>query len=79
MKWKDVPTRSVDIGGAPVAYRELGPDTDVPVVVLHQSGTPVLDDLDPRVIDGIAVHPRVITFDNRWIVTSSGVVPDDLA
>ena len=78
MKWKDVPTRSVDIGGAPVAYRELGPDTDVPVVVLHHL-MPVLDDLDPRIVDGIAVHPRVIAFDDRWIGTSSTAVRTDAA
>jgi pimeloyl-ACP methyl ester carboxylesterase len=77
MKWKDVPTRTVDVGGVPFAYRELGPDTGVPVVFLHHLMA-VLDDWDPRVIDGIAAHRRVITFDNRGIGASSGSVPDDI-
>ncbi|CAM5707246.1 hypothetical protein SALBM311S_09936 [Streptomyces alboniger] len=25
MKWIDVPTRTIDVGGVPFAYRELGP------------------------------------------------------
>lgn len=30
--WKDVPTRTVDVGSAAFAYRELGTAPDVPVV-----------------------------------------------
>ncbi len=33
--WKDVPTRTVDVGGVAFAYRELGAGPDVPVVFLH--------------------------------------------
>lgn len=77
MRWKDVPTRTVDVGGVPFAYRELGPDAGVPVVFLHHLMA-VLDDWDPQVIDGIASHRRVITFDNRGIGGSSGTVPDDI-
>ena len=62
--WKDVPTRTVDVGGVEFAYRELGTGSDVPVVFLHHF-TAVLDDWDPRVIDGIAAERRVIAFDNR--------------
>ena len=51
--WKDVPTRTIDAGGVRFAYRELGPQTGVPLVFLHHL-TAVLDDWDPRVIDGIA-------------------------
>jgi pimeloyl-ACP methyl ester carboxylesterase len=56
--WKDAPTRTVDVGGVPFAYRELGPDADVPVIFLHHF-TGVLDDWDPRVIDGIAAEHRL--------------------
>jgi pimeloyl-ACP methyl ester carboxylesterase len=66
MKWKDTPTRTVDVGGVPFAYRELGRRSDVPVVFLHHL-TAVLDDWDPAVIDGIAAHHRVIAFDNRGV------------
>jgi pimeloyl-ACP methyl ester carboxylesterase len=72
--WKDGATRTVDVGGVPFVYRELGPDADVPVVFLHHF-TAVLDDWDPRVIDGIAAARRVIAFDNRGVGASGGKVP----
>jgi len=72
--WKNVQTRTIDVGGVPFAYRELGPDSGVPVVFLHHLMA-VLDDWDPRVIDGIAAHRRVITFDNRGVGASGGSVP----
>ena len=64
VKWKDVPTRTVDVSGTTFAYRELGPDGGGPVLFLHHLMA-VLDDWDPRVIDGLAAHRRVIAFDNR--------------
>ena len=33
--WKDVPTRTVDVGGTEFAYRDLGPRTELPVTFLH--------------------------------------------
>src|SRR3954447_16257909 len=77
-KWIDVPTRTIDVGGVPFAYRELGPTGGVPVVFLHHLMA-VLDDWDPRIIDGIAARHRVITFDNRGVGASGGSVPSDLA
>jgi pimeloyl-ACP methyl ester carboxylesterase len=35
----------------------------------------VLDNWDPRVVDGIAAKHRVITFDNRGVGASSGATP----
>ena len=74
VKWKDAPTHTVDVGGVDFAYRDLGPRTDVPVIFLHHF-TAVLDDWDPRVIDGIAAEHRVIAFDNRGVGGSGGSVP----
>ena len=74
VKWKDVPTRTIDVGGTTFAYRELGPDGGVPVVFLHRLMA-VLDDWDPRVIDGLAAHRRVIAFDNRGVGATQGKVP----
>jgi len=74
VKWKDVPTRTIDVGGVPFAYRELGPKSGVPVIFLHHLMA-VLDDWDPRVIDGIAGQRRVIAFDNRGVGASGGSVP----
>ena len=74
MKWKNAPTRTIAVGGVPFVYREVGPDTGVPLVFLHHLMA-VLDDWDPRVIDGIAAHRRVIAFDNRGVGASGGSVP----
>lgn len=72
--WKNVPTRAVEVGGVPFVYRELGADSGVPIVFLHHLMA-VLDDWDPRVIDGIAAQRRVIAFDNRGVGASGGSVP----
>ena len=70
----DSPTAFIDVDGTPFAYREFGPSTGVPVVFLHHF-TAVIDDWDPRVIDGIAAERRVITFDNRGVGGSGGRTP----
>ena len=69
--WKTAPTRTINVGGTPFAYRELGPRGGVPLVFLHHF-TAVLDDWDPRVIDGIAAKRHVITFDNRGVGATGG-------
>jgi pimeloyl-ACP methyl ester carboxylesterase len=71
-------TNAVDVGGAKFAYRQLGQDTRVPVIFLNHLGA-VLDNWDPRIIDGIAAKRRVITFDNRGIGASAGSTPDSVA
>jgi pimeloyl-ACP methyl ester carboxylesterase len=71
---RTAPTRTITVGGTPFAYRELGPRTGVPLVFLHHF-TAVLDDWDPRVIDGIAAKRHVIAFDNRGVGASGGSVP----
>lgn len=77
MQWKDVPTRTISVGGVPFVYRELGPASGVPVVFLHHLMA-VLDDWDPRVIDGIAAQRPVIAFDNRGVGGSGGKVPQTI-
>jgi pimeloyl-ACP methyl ester carboxylesterase len=70
-------TRTVSAGGVDFAYRELGTGTGVPVVFLTHLAA-VLDNWDPRVVDGIAAKHRVITFDNRGVGASSGSTPDTI-
>jgi pimeloyl-ACP methyl ester carboxylesterase len=69
--WNNAPTHTIDAGGVRFAYRQLGPDTGVPVVFLTHLAA-VLDNWDPRVVDGIAAKHPVITFDNRGVGASSG-------
>lgn len=75
---QDVTTQTVDVGGTPFAYRDLGPRTGTPVVFLNHLAA-VLDNWDPRVVDGIAAHRRVITFDNRGVGASGGRTPSTIA
>src|SRR4051812_24636297 len=72
--WNDAPTYTLPAGGVEFAYRQLGPSTGVPVVFLTHLAA-VLDNWDPRVVDGIAAKHRVITFDNRGVGASSGATP----
>src|SRR5437764_5902155 len=75
--YKDAPTRTVSAGDVDFAYRELGSDTGVPVIFLTHLAA-VLDNWDPRVVDGIAARHRVITFDNRGVGASSGSTPNTI-
>jgi pimeloyl-ACP methyl ester carboxylesterase len=72
--WVDTPTQTINVDGVEFAYRQLGPDTGVPVIFLTHLAA-VLDNWDPRVVDGIAAKRRVITFDNRGVGASSGSTP----
>ncbi|MFF4055493.1 alpha/beta fold hydrolase [Streptomyces sp. NPDC001708] len=75
--YKDAATRSVSVRGDDFAYRELGAEDGVPLVLLvHLAG--VLDNWDPRIVDGLAARRRVITFDNRGVGGSSGSTPDTI-
>jgi pimeloyl-ACP methyl ester carboxylesterase len=76
--YKDAPTKTVDVDGTRFAYRQLGPDGGTPVIFLNHLGA-VLDNWDPRVVDGIAARHRVITLDNRGIGASKGRTPDSVA
>ena len=75
--YKDAPTRTVSAGGVNFTYRELGPKTGVPVIFLTHLAA-VLDNWDPRVVDGIAAQHRVIAFDNRGVGASTGSTPDTI-
>jgi len=75
--YKDAPTKMIDVGGAKFAYRQLGASNGVPVMFLNHLAA-VLDNWDPRVIDGVAARHRVITFDNRGVGASEGATPDSV-
>lgn len=71
-KWKSVATQAVTSGDVTFAYRELGKQNGgTPIVFLHHLAA-VLDNWDPRIIDGIAATHHVIAFDSRGIGASSG-------
>src|SRR3954466_11361898 len=75
--WKNAQTQTLHVDGVEFAYRELGPGEGVPVVFLTHLGA-VLDNWDPRVVDGIAAKRRVIAFDNRGVGASTGSAPTSI-
>ena len=72
-RYEHAPTETIDIAGTRFAYRQLGADTGVPVFFLNHLAA-VLDNWDPRVVDGIAAKHRVIAFDNRGVGASTVVM-----
>ncbi len=70
--WKNVPTQTITAAGVTFAYRELGKHHGGTPVVMLTHLAAVLDNWDPRIIDGLAARHHVIAFDNRGIGASSG-------
>ncbi|EHP40995.1 alpha/beta hydrolase [Cupriavidus basilensis OR16] len=64
----------IDVGGTAFAYRDLGPRSGVPLILLNHWGA-VLDNFDPRIVDGLAGRHRVIATDYRGIGASGGTAP----
>jgi pimeloyl-ACP methyl ester carboxylesterase len=73
-RYVNAETRFVTAGGVRFAYRELGPQTGVPLVLFNHWGA-VLDNFDPRIVDALAATHRVIATDYRGIGASSGTAP----
>jgi pimeloyl-ACP methyl ester carboxylesterase len=74
MTFENAATQSVDVNGTNFVYREIGKKGGIPVVFLHHL-TAVLEDWDPRVVDGVAAKHHVIVFDNRGVGGSGGSTP----
>ncbi|PRX19666.1 alpha/beta hydrolase family protein, partial [Paraburkholderia sp. BL18I3N2] len=55
-------------------YRELGQHGGTPLVLLNHWGA-VLDNFDPRIVDGLARTHRIIAIDYRGIGSSGGIAP----
>jgi pimeloyl-ACP methyl ester carboxylesterase len=72
--FQNAATHSIQVKDTRLVYRELGERGGVPVVFLHHL-TAVLDDWDPRLLDGIARQRHVVIFDNRGVGGSSGQTP----
>lgn len=72
-RWADVTTSTVSAAGADIVYRELGPESGVPLVALTHLGAN-LDDWDPRVMDGLAEERHVIAIGYRGVGRSTGQV-----
>jgi alpha-beta hydrolase superfamily lysophospholipase len=71
--YADAQTRTIAAAGATFAYRELGPQSGVPLVLLTHLGAN-LAGWDPRIVDGLAQDHRVIAVDYRGVGQSTGRV-----
>lgn len=76
--WMTAPTHHVEAAGTRFAYRRLGPDAGVPVVLLNHWGAN-LDNFDPRIVEGLAADRPVYALDYRGIGTSGGTAPLSVA
>jgi pimeloyl-ACP methyl ester carboxylesterase len=75
MRYADASNRRITSYNAiDYAYRDLGV-SEVPLVLLqHFRGN--LDNWDPALIDALAPHRRVVTFDNVGVAATSGTTPN---
>lgn len=72
--WASARNALARAAGTSFAYRELGRPGGVPLLLLNHWGA-VLDDIDPRIADGLARRHHVIAIDYRGIGASGGTAP----
>lgn len=70
----EAPNLFITVMGTTFAYRDLGPRGGVPLILLNHWGA-VLDNFDPRIVDGLASKHRVIATGYRGIGASGGKAP----
>ncbi|MEH2469661.1 pimeloyl-ACP methyl ester carboxylesterase [Nitrobacteraceae bacterium AZCC 2161] len=74
----EAPNLSISVAGTAFAYRDVGPRGGVPLILLNHWGA-VLDNFDPRIIDGLASKHRVIATNYRGIGASGGTASVTIA
>lgn len=72
-----VPTQFIEANAVKFAYRSYGKESGIPVIYLNHLAA-VLDNCDPRVMDGIAAQHQIISFDYRGVGASSGISPETI-
>ena len=73
-RYVETPNLTISVGGTVFSYRDLGPRSGVPLILLNHWGA-VLDNFDPEIVDGLAGKRRVIATDYRGIGASGGTAP----
>jgi pimeloyl-ACP methyl ester carboxylesterase len=74
MSCAEAQTNLVKAGGTTFAYCEVGLQHGIPLVLLNHWGA-VLDNFDPRIVDGLASRHHVIAIDYQGIGASGGTAP----
>ncbi|WP_313092505.1 alpha/beta fold hydrolase [Chryseobacterium flavum] len=70
-------TQFINVKGNSFAYRILGKEGGIPLVMLPGLGGS-MDDWDPAITDGLAQKYKVIIFDNRGVASSKGTTPNSI-
>ena len=70
-------TQFINVKGNAIAYRVLGKEEGIPLVLLPGLGGS-MDDWDPAVTDGLAKQYKVIIFDNKGVASSKGITPNTI-
>lgn len=73
-----VPTQFVEANGIKFAYRFYGKEGDIPVIYFNHL-TANMDNCDPKIMDAIAAHRQIISFDYRGIGATTGRQGESLA
>ena len=77
-RYANAANQKINVGGIVFAYRDVGPRNGVPLILLNHWGA-VLDNFDPRIIDGLARSRRIIATNYRGIGGSGGSAPLTIA
>jgi pimeloyl-ACP methyl ester carboxylesterase len=71
------PTRFTQVGDVKYAYRVLGSDSGIPLVLLNRfRGT--MDEWDPAFVDALAKNRKIILFDNVGVARTNGTASHHL-
>lgn len=76
-KYSSVPTQFAEANGIRFAYRSYGSRGGIPVIYLNHLAA-VLDNCDPRIMDGIASRHQIISLDYGGVGSTSGTAPDTI-
>ena len=75
--YKTTPTLYIEVSGIRYAYRRIGHEGGIPIVYLNHLAAN-LDNCDPLIMDSLAQHFTVISFDYRGIGGSGGSTADNI-
>jgi pimeloyl-ACP methyl ester carboxylesterase len=72
--WRDTPNLQVEAAGVTFAYRRLGANSGIPLVMLNHWGAN-LDNFDPRIVDELAQGRTIYALNYRGVGGSGGKAP----
>ena len=75
--YRTTPTLSVEVNGSRYAYRKIGQEGGIPIIYLNHLAAN-LDNCDPLIMDTLAQHFTVISFDYKGVGASTGQVVDSI-